>query len=108
VDLHHVDVDPDPNPTFNFDANPDPDPTPSFTHVGKNKKLTEMAAFIFCFLISVIGVIIFRILDSRCDFLEYSLSLHLAETWTVFWTRVRQNYANPTGSGSASLVYCPA
>ncbi len=39
---------PYPDLNLHFDAaqDPDPDPTPSFTHVGKNRKLSGMPVYI--------------------------------------------------------------
>ncbi len=70
--VNRLRLDADPDPTFHFDADPDPDPNPRFTHVR-----TIFFTFIhscaslhcFIFLVSVIFVIIFNILNS---FLEVS------------------------------------
>jgi uncharacterized membrane protein len=80
VDRHRFDADPD--PTFHFAAYPDPDPTPSFTHVGISDffdifySLIFLISFIystvslhiFIFLVSVLGALIFNILDSIIQF----------------------------------------
>jgi hypothetical protein len=62
VDPHRFDADPFPDPTFYFDADPDPDPYPdptqSFSHM-----FTAASLHCFDFLVSVIGVIVFNILD---------------------------------------------
>ncbi len=75
MDRHRFDAGPDPDPTFYFDADthPGPDATPSFTFVAKSEFLffthssTSLHCFMmmtFIFLVIVIGVIIFNILDS--------------------------------------------
>jgi hypothetical protein len=66
VDRHHVDadLDLDPDPTFHFVVDP------SFTHGGKNQiffvlTFVHICALLFCFIfvVNVIGVIIFNILE---------------------------------------------
>ncbi len=70
---HCFDADPDPDPTYHFNADPDPDQDPeqdpslSFTHVGKSVQTfihSSASLYCFIFLVSVIGVIIFNILDN--------------------------------------------
>jgi hypothetical protein len=74
MDRHRFDVGPDPGPTFYFDADPDPAPTLSYTHVGKSEfflLFTRTAVpvyIVFFFLLSVIGVIIFSVLDRIFEF----------------------------------------
>jgi hypothetical protein len=78
----------DPDLTFHCDANPDPDPGPNpcFTHAEKSEKKFTLihscvSLYSFIFLASVIGVIVFHILDSILKFSvkKYSLTLHLVE-----------------------------
>ncbi len=76
VDRHRFGADPDadPDPTFHFDAGPDPDPTTlSFTHVGKSKNSFHSNASLYCFifLVSVIGVIMFNIMNNIFSFLYF-------------------------------------
>jgi hypothetical protein len=78
VNRHRFGADPDgdPDPTFHFDADPDPDtksnpdPTLIFTHVGKSENVFTAISCLHCFifLVSVIGVIMFNILDSKLKF----------------------------------------
>ncbi len=74
MDRHRLNAGPDQDPTFQFDAdtdpNPDPDPTPIFTNDEKYEFFktffTSVPCSLHCFifLISVMTVIIFNILDS--------------------------------------------
>ncbi len=75
MEWHHVDVNPD--PAFHFDAYPaldsDPDLYPNFhTFRKKNNFLTLFTALlvyiVFIFLVIVVGIIIFNILDSILNF----------------------------------------
>ncbi len=60
----------DPDPTFHFydDKDLDPDPTPYFIYMLENLNLYQFTAVpvyvVLSFLVSVMGVIIFDILDS--------------------------------------------
>ncbi len=74
MDRHCLDADPD--TTFHFDAYPDP--APNFTHHEKSELflLLFKAARLHCFifLVSVIVIIIFNILDSILKLSEKMIS----------------------------------
>jgi hypothetical protein len=88
-----------------FDA--DPDPTPSLTPVRKSTNF--FLSYIHCstsfvFLVSVMGIIIFNILNSKLKYLEkITLSFHFVEIdtypdpflQTLDALRICQNYADP-------------
>jgi hypothetical protein len=91
---------PEPDPTFHFDSYPDPDPTPCLTQHGKSIKLQTFNVN------KKKGrkVILFDIMDSYLRFLEKrtaKLAFYLFEMNTI---RIRQNYADPTRSGSTTLL----
>jgi hypothetical protein len=78
---HRLDADrhPDPDQTFHFDVDPDPD-----IHLLEIRifLLLFTAELVYIFFVSIIGVIIFNILDNMGKFSvkkKYSLSLHLIE-----------------------------
>jgi hypothetical protein len=99
VDRHRFDADPD--PTFHFDADPhpdsEPDPTLGFTHVvmlGNQIFYSQHWQFTcFTSLISVLGVIIFIMLDSTGTCIvkfsgkKYNLALQLLK-----WIRDQQAF----------------
>ncbi len=79
VDRHQNDADPDPDPTFHFDVQ-----ILILSYVGKLYIcFTFIHSSLHCFicLVSIMGVIIFNILESILKFSDrkYSLALHLVE-----------------------------
>jgi hypothetical protein len=92
------DSDPDPDPAFHFEADqyrdPDPDPTSNYQKLENHKFLllfTATPVYIVCiFLISVKGVIIFRIFDRILKFSGKSLVfLYTSLKWIQIWIRIR-------------------
>ncbi len=76
------DADPDPNYHFDADPNSDPDPNPILTHERKLEILFYLySQMCFIFLVSVIDVKIFTILDSirKVSGKKYSFALHWVE-----------------------------
>jgi hypothetical protein len=111
---HRFDADPDPDQAFYFDGDPDPDPTSSYIQKLENhKKFASLRSIAnlhcFFFLISVIGVKIFSIFVSVSKFSvkKYSyphiwfkwIQLRINRPCMLIPIRIRQNDAEPNGSG---------